>query len=150
MFTRSQGRNQEELHKEIMEQEFIELRKIQMIKLEQQEELLKAVLRVKNYLNDIDNVGFNNLIWNYQMHRIELIKELYTYLMSSEAKQTIFVLSFPRKSKFLEMLLNKTQYLRSDLLDIIKKEMIEEYRDKQNELLSGLNELEHYLKEEIN
>ena len=141
MFTRSQAKKQQEVQQpEVQQQEVQESQ-------QQQEELLKAVECIKSYMNDIDNIKTNDSIWNYQMAKIKLINELYAYMLTNETKQNLFVPSFAKMSRFLTILLNRTQHLKCELLNIIKKEMIQEYRDKQNELLSKLNDLDEYLQE---
>ena len=141
MFTRSQAKKQQEV--QLQEPQLQESQESQ----QQQEELLKAVECIKSYMNDIDNIKTNHSIWNYQMAKIKLINELYAYMLTNETKQNLFVPSFAKMSRFLTILLNRTQHLKCELLNIIKKEMIQEYRDKQNELLSKLNDLDEYLQE---
>ena len=141
MFTRSQAKKQQEV--QLQQVQLQESQESQ----QQQEELLKAVECIKSYMNDIENISTNHSIWNYQMAKIKLINELYAYMLTNETKQNLFVPLFAKMSRFLTILLNTTQHLKCELLNIIKKEMIQEYRDKQNELLSKLNDLDEYLQE---
>ncbi len=138
MFTRSQAKLQLEHLKNHENREKEEERK-----------LLKAIDRIKKYLDDIDNVVYSYCWCDKRHKKIIKIYELYEYMLSNETKQDFFIPSFSKYPKFITILLERNHSLKDELLCIIKKETIREYDEKQKDLMSKLNEMKDYLEENI-
>lgn len=136
----------------------------------EQEQSILAVNRIIShiikYLNDIDNTRCDyyclDAINSNTQARAKKIHDLYDYMLLDETKQNLFVSSIIQPSKFISVLLNKTNELKQDLLN--KRELLkniflpekQQDREKQQEwvetydkLMHKLNEMKQYLEGNI-